>query len=1005
MKIRGLMASTAICGSILLMPAKAHAADEIKAVPVVQDNQSNEQVKEEPKAKEGEGEITVVGSRIRRTQFNLADSIQVISRDESTQAGFASTSSILQSTAVTGGASQINNAYGGYVTAGGAGANTLSLRGLGTTRSLILLNGRRMSPSGTRGQVGAPDLNTLPNVLVDRVEVLNTGASSIYGSDAVAGVVNIITRHDLKGILIEGQMNVPQLGGGYEKRVSAAFGANGDNFHLIGSVDYYKRDEITYGQRDWATCQTDYRKLAGGQPDGPGSASQLDPFTGKPKCYPTGATGQSGVTVNTLGTKNFAGNTVVLGPGVPANYTGVCNRFRPNPAVTTGALPGYECVGGGSLSLSYRDTFPQSLLDRQIISPGENLTGYVSGSFTPGIGADTEIYAEALFNRRKSSQKSNRQLTIDYAQGSALLPTNLRNDVFLPAQAGGITGTTPIAARVFADYGTYGSRQQLDYTRATIGARGKLFGDWRYDASITKSWSDGEYSDDLILTSRIAQSLDVVQNANGSFSCRNTLGNCIAAPALSAAVIAGNVPSNWKNWITTPVTGKTKYRETISNVSFDGPLFALWGGDVQLAVGVERRVFSIDDTPSTESVNNNLYGFTSSSVTRGSDAVNEAFAEVELPILKNVPFARNLTINASGRFTDYRSYGSQWTYKFGGMWEPTEFLAFRGSYGKSFRAPSLYEQYLGATSGFQSGQNDPCNNWGSLEADSARAKNCAALGIPSDFQSTTSIQVNQVGGASSGLKAETSKNWTAGVVVKPSFGSLGTLQVSADYFNLKVENGVSQLSYSTILSQCYDRPDFPNFSLCNLIKRGSSAPYALTVTTGYVNISTTKVSGWDFNVRYAVPLFSGDFRLNAAVTKYNNRYTQTLPTDEIFDNIGTVSNPDWTGNFNATYKIENFNFFYGVEWVNKVYSPADYIGVSDATRKTYVFEAPNYFLHSASVEFTNKSFAMTVGVRNLFNTKPPFISSGAYNRVGNAPLYSGYDYSGRTLFVSTRIKL
>ena len=145
-------------------------------------------------------EVVVSGSRIKRDNYSTSAPVQIIRNEDSVLAGFSSTTEVLQGTAVTGGQGQINNAYGGYVTEGGPGANTLGLRGFGPTRSLILLNGRRMAPSGTRGSVGAADLNTLPSSIIDRIEVLKDGASSIYGSDAVAGVVNIITKNNLTGV-------------------------------------------------------------------------------------------------------------------------------------------------------------------------------------------------------------------------------------------------------------------------------------------------------------------------------------------------------------------------------------------------------------------------------------------------------------------------------------------------------------------------------------------------------------------------------------------------------------------------------------------------------------------------------------------------------------------------------------------------------------------------------------------------------------------------------------
>src|SRR5690242_14445025 len=150
-----------------------------------------------------EGGVVVLGSRIRRDRFNTADPVTIINRQAAVDAGFNSTAEVLQSVGVTGGTGQINDTFGGFVVEGGPGVNTLSLRGLGPTRTLILLNGRRIAPAGTRGQVGAADLNVLPNAILDRIEVLNTGASSIYGSDAVAGVVNIVTLSKFNGIAAE----------------------------------------------------------------------------------------------------------------------------------------------------------------------------------------------------------------------------------------------------------------------------------------------------------------------------------------------------------------------------------------------------------------------------------------------------------------------------------------------------------------------------------------------------------------------------------------------------------------------------------------------------------------------------------------------------------------------------------------------------------------------------------------------------------------------------------
>ncbi len=212
-----------------------------------------------PEADEG---IVVVGSRIRRDRFNTADPVTIINRDAAVDAGFNSTAEVLQSVGVTGGTGQINDTFGGLVVEGGGGVNTLGLRGLGPTRTLILLNGRRLAPAGTRGQVGAADLNVLPNAILDRIEVLNTGASSVYGSDAVAGVVNIMTLSKFNGLAVEASIQAPEIGAGTTQRYSITAGTSGERFSILGSLEMFDRNRITIGDQPWARCPQQLRRAA-----------------------------------------------------------------------------------------------------------------------------------------------------------------------------------------------------------------------------------------------------------------------------------------------------------------------------------------------------------------------------------------------------------------------------------------------------------------------------------------------------------------------------------------------------------------------------------------------------------------------------------------------------------------------------------------------------------------------------------------------------------------------
>jgi iron complex outermembrane recepter protein len=933
--------------------------------------------------------IVVVGSRIRRDTFDSASPVQVITREETTLAGFDSTTEALQGTAVTGGTAQINNAFGGFVTNGGPGANTLSLRGLGAERSLILLNGRRIAPSGTRGAVGSADLNVLPSAIVERFEILKDGASSIYGSDAVAGVVNIITRKKLNEITLEGSYNPTWDGGGDSGSVAIVFGQTGDRFNIAGSVEYLKRNSLALGDRDWTQCNTDLRRTATNRTLGSGDF--IDPLTGAAKCYPITSTGSNGVTINTIGTNTTAG------VGAAGSVGTSFNRWRPNSAVTTG-LVGFEGVGGGANSLGVRDTFDKRTLNRSLISPGKILTGYVQGGYDLQALGGAEIYAEFLWTRRTSSQVGFRQLSLDYNKGSALIPTNLQASTFSGPQI--TSGGRNVGVRAFIGFGNDTSSQSLTFYKAGAGIKGDFFfPGWNYDLYVGHSASNASYTFQSFLTDRLTQSLNVVA-VPGGFACVDTSRGCVAAPALTTQTIAGNLPKAWVDFVFKDVTGVTKYNETVVNFGLDGNLFELPYGKVGAAIGLEYRADKIDDTPAADSQVGNLYNLTSSAVTRGTDSVWEVYGELEVPVLRNLPFAEDLTINGSARYTNYRSYGGDSTYKIGGIYSPFKFLSFRGTYGTSYRAPALFEQFLGATSGFLSSTLDPCNNFDAPGVSPIRVANCRSEGLPAGFSSTSGITVLSSGGAAAGLKAETSRNLTLGLVLQPKFGkAVGDLQFAVDYYNIQVKNGVSRAGAGNILQLCYDDPQFrAGGGFCRLINPRNPSSNALTVNDSYVNLATDRVRGIDYTLRYSRDIGEARLRLYAQVTQYLEQSNKLFETDPLDDLNGTLNTPDFTGTFEATLTYKKFQFRYGFDWIAAMQS-YDYFGLDRATTPFYL-EVPDYFTHNASVRYRTEKFTVTAGIRNFTDKKPPVISSGVYSRVGNAPLYSGYDYVGRSMFVT-----
>ena len=939
--------------------------------------------------------IVVTGSRIAKDTFNSVSPVQVITREESTAAGFASTTGVLQSNAVTGGSDQINNAYGGYVVNGGPGVNTVSLRGLGTTRTLVLVNGRRMSPAGSRGAVGAADLNTLPNIAISHIEVLKDGASSIYGSDAVAGVINIVTHQKYDGAQVEFQTNVPENGGGEEMRWSALVGTVRDNWRLSGSLDIYDRKEIQYGDRGWASdCPREYY---GRNDDGSYGAEDFrDPITGDIVCWGLDA---GGVTINTLGTANFTSDFFAPGSVGSGAAGKVFNRWRPNAAATGSPVKGFEGV-----DYYTRTTYEPEMLKESLISPTTNVVGMLQGAMDVG---NSEAYFELLASRRESEQTGYLQHSMDYAVGSPLLGEWANLPAFMAAPADGSTNGKNVAARAFVGWGLYRNWQQVDFTRATAGLRGDLGSSWSYDGYISLGKSNSDYYTENRLTDRIAQAADVVSDGKGGFVCRDPSNGCVAMPVLTADIVAGKIPQAYRDFIMQDTRGTTDFEERTASFGVNGPLFDMpWdvGGTVQAAFGVEYRRSEIDDTPDINSINNNLYGFTSATPTRGKDAVKEAYAEFSLPLISGVRGAEELSINSSIRYTDYDSYGSDKTWKVGLLYTPVNWMTIRAGRGTSFRAPALFEQFLGATSGFAASSGDPCNDWGQLnDKASNRYKNCASLGLPEDFQQTSSITAYTKGGAETGLSAETSTSLTAGIVLQPEMPSwFGDLSIAADYYDVQVNNGVARLTTANVLSLCYgqSQEEFAaGTGYCSLVQR--NANNGLTVTSGYVNVATDVVRGWDFTVRYTKDVGPGKFRANAVVSSFLEQAGKTFPDDPFKDSNGTIGSPDKTGELNLSYGVREWNFHYALNWVAAVDSYKYYDKYNNVDYRPYYNMAiDDYYSHNVAVQYTKDDWKVTFGVRNVGDKDPPVISSGAYSVIGNAPLYSGYDMIGRSYHVN-----
>lgn len=871
---------------------------------------------------------------------------------------------------------------------GGPGTATLGLRGLGPARTLILINGQRLAPSGVQGAVSAVDLNALPpQIVLERFEWLRDGASPLYGSDAVAGVVNIVTRRKM-GLEIFGANAVTGSGAGARRNLELGLGHGSGRLQLLGAIGYAQTQALELGDLPWAQCQVDGFRFGG---------DAIDPRTGQSKCYPVTGPGDNGATINTISTTTRAG--VGAAGAVGTSF----NRWRPNLAVNSGVV-GWEGVGNAATSLAVRDTFDGAMWRLPAISPQDLYRGYVSAQYDLQALGQAQLYGSLLLSSRESSQVTYRQLSLDYPKGSPLIPAALQFSTLLPLA--GSSAMNPLSGtglRAFVGVGLNHWRQSVRNLQADGGLRGKLgAGDWRYDLHLAYTLSDGRYYQQQFLTSRLARSAYVLADGAGGFVCADRAGGCVAMPALNAASLGGQFPESWRNYVQAWIAGRTLYETHRQSITLDGTALRLPHGPVKLALGAELIHLRINDTPAPESVAGDVYNSSSAAPSRGTDRQASLFAEAQIPLLGQQRWAQELGLQLAARATSTRSAGEAFTYKAVLRYAPLRALALRAGWGTSFRAPSLKDLFQGATLSFPLGTNDPCNGYTNASSALLRA-NCAAAGLPADFLQTRNLSVYSQGGAASGLRAETATNLNLGATFRPDLGAGHQLQISADYYHTIIRNGIERAGYAYILNSCYSDPNFgtPQATYCRLVNR-NPATGALSVLDNATNIARQEVAGLDLALRFQTRISAVRLGLEMTASHFFSQSYQLFPDQNPTQFNGSVRYPRWTGEARARAQLGGMTALYGVSFVG----PQSSYGLlrQNPEVSPFAFATPAYWLHRASVQFALRGFDWVIGVENLFDTPPPAISSGLYARIGNAPLYSGYDTYGRVIHTNVTVR-
>lgn len=962
-------------------------------------------------------ELVVTGSRIKSSAYTSASPIQVITGETQTLQGLVDTAEVLQRSSLASGSFQVNNQLTGFVTTGGPGVNTINLRGLGSNRNLVLLNGRRVGPAGTRGTVGPVDLNVIPQSVVNRIEILKDGASSIYGSDAIAGVTNIITNDRIDGGEVQIYGNMGEQRGGETFRINGTWGKTFDRGYLNISADYYEQKVLRREDRDDTACAADYL---------------VDPATGQRVDYKNteGGTKCYNLFANTLRTGSF-GDLVYTLPGI-TYPTAAQGNAGSNATIAVPAGFARSARAGFPLTYPYAEQEDPLYGRASILSPVKRYTIYATAGIdlTPNI----EGYTEVLLNRRESAQYGVRQFFPTLATAWILGNPNNPYGASLGSQLPIIPMKSDRA-------------QTVDYARVLFGMKGDISGlgfldGWSWDAFVQHSRSDADYGVDVIYNDRV---LAVTTGALACDQTRITIsgGQCSTIPTgiplTSQRVLAGNFNAAESAFLFGYEIGNTVYEQTQFEASMTGDLFQLPAGGVGTAIGVSYRKDRIDDQPGINERSGNFWGSSSAGRTRGGDTVKEVFAEFNVPVLSGVPFVEALDLTLSGRYTDYESYGSNETYKVGLNWAIAPWLKIRASDGTSFRAPALYELYLANQTSFL-GQTsvDPCIRYEESSNEFIRT-NCAAAGVPQGYTAAgTSSATIVTGGGAGVLEAETSKARTIGIVFTPKQFDLS---VAVDYFEIEVNDEVRQFGAANITSQCYSRQDYPNNPYCSLITRATGAtPQILTINNSYVNVASQKNRGIDLNIRYVNEFDFGRLQVEGEFTWQLEDKTQLLGSSTVEDFNGTTygyDGPDFTGNVNARFTKNDWTVFWGMNIIGKG-SDTGYLGRDEFLSTRYSTTCRNsagtvapcttllasaataggltvigtpilykqytefYMTHDLTLRKRMDKWTLQGGVQNLFDERPPAGSAGQF-RIGTAAL-NGYDMVGRSVFLRAGYK-
>lgn len=988
-----LLASTIAIGAFgVAMPAAAQtAAPAVGQTPPTSDDPSSiNAAPESGQIQDAPSDVVVTGTRITGPGLTSAAPVQSITSADIQATGQLNVQDVLlrNPTFGTPTFSRTNTAFA----TSGIGVATVDLRNLGIDRTLVLIDGRRVV-SGVPGSA-AVDLNMIPTEFIERVDVLTEGASAVYGSDAVAGVVNIIYRHNFQGIQANIQDNISERGDDHGYRASVTLGSNFDdnrgnimvNFTYDRQGRVYARDRSTEVGSNYLDA-TSKAFITG---------SDFDLFTPYNRFSSYSLPGNY-FTDNSVFTYNSTGDLV------PGTSTFNRNEYR------TLAVPTERYL------LAVRGNYEIN----------EHFNAFIEGTYaSTRVSTSIEPFPFDTSYLTASGQIPLESLVNGVVVRNAYVPDAIYND----ASDNDGDGLRDIfVTKRLGDFGPRTSRSTRENFRIVAGVNGQITDRFRYEAYYDYGQTNqAQIGSGQFNAPSFRQALNAVVDTTDLDGDGNTTEVvCADATARAQGCIPANIfgPGSLapaSAYLAAPQSLNERVTQQVAHVDVSGTLFSIFGADpIGVSVGAEYRRETSDsefDALSQAGLN----GGNKLPATSGRFDVYEFFGEGIVPILSDRPFFHALQVQGAVRYSHYSTAGTAYSYNYGGQWAPIADIRFRATRAQATRAPNISELFAPPQQDFPTGLIDPCAGI-TATGGGALGDNCrAAPGVLANIAANGAFTVSQAdqqgitsfAGGNPNLSAEKSHSFTAGVVINPtSIHALRNLSLTVDYFNVRVSGAIVSTPLQFILNQCYQGGDD---SFCNFITRRAAAAGPNNagsldqINSGVTNSGGLKTRGIDAVFAYRQDLGRfGRAETRVSYTHLIDGYVVPLPgeIDYFAGEIGASRD-----RFDATvgYSIGDVGLTLNGTYVGVAYLDDQITGFkpgdhpADEPRNIYRV-SPEFYLDAQLRFQVNDHYEVYVGANNLLDNKPPFLAdiggdTGAYTLTGT------YDPLGRRFYAGARLR-